>query len=156
MDSDDAPTSTPAPHWFTPPSTKERNGAQRLVQQLLNELAPERAPARSPAARTVLQRHRTPSSCILQGPETAVSVSWFADSAHETELGELQIIAWRGVVTRRGGGDARERATVLDQKVLRPVEYVGGWGWRTEDGATLDNAGVVASCVELLERHTGA
>src|SRR5687768_8504772 len=85
----------------SPPTAKERTATQQEVNRLLDALAPERAAHHGGAQRAV-ERHRTPRGCILQAPAGAVTVSWFADSAQGAELGELQVVAWHGTVTRPG------------------------------------------------------
>src|SRR5438067_8418362 len=91
--------------WTTPPSVKERTGVQRAVDRLLDALAPERTVTRAPRLPRLplpVERHRTPRGCILQAPGAAVSVSWFPDAATDAAFGELQVIAWRGTVSRPG------------------------------------------------------
>jgi hypothetical protein len=143
----------PAP----PPTAKLRNAAQSEVNRLLDALAPERAtPRRIPSVGAV-DRHRTPRGCILQAPAGAVSVSWFADSAQGNELGEVQVVAWSGKVSRPGSSSARsEGAEVIEQLVLRPVESADrGILWRAEDGTMYSTESLSVHCLALLEQRTG-
>ena len=141
----------------TPPTVKMRNAAQQEVSRLLDALAPERAPNRRAmqANGGDVERHRTPRGCILQAPSGAVSVSWFADSAQGSELGELQVVAWRGTVSRPGSSERSAGAQLIEELVLRPVENRGGvMVWRTVDGLTYTTDSLVAHCLELMEQWT--
>ena len=87
----------------------------------------------------------------------AVTVSWFPDSAQGAELGELQVMAWRGTVSRPGSSQRASGAQVIEELVMRPVEKVtGGLLWRSTDGTTYTTDALVAHCNELLERFTKA
>ena len=143
----------PAP----PPTAKLRNAAQSEVNRLLDALAPERATPRRTTTMGDVDRHRTPRGCILQAPAGAVSVSWFADSAQGNELGEVQVVAWSGKVSRPGSSAERsEGAEVIEQLTLRPVERAtGGLAWRAEDGTMYTTESLSAHCLELLEQRTG-
>lgn len=139
-----------------PPTIKERNAVQQEVGRLLDAFAPERAAHRMGAKETV-ERHRTPRGCILQAATGAVTVSWFPDSAQGAELGELQVMAWRGTVSRPGSSQRASGAQVVEELVMRPVEKVtGGLLWRTTEGTTFTTDALVAHCTELLERFTKA
>src|SRR3954469_4879728 len=132
--SEDRPT-RPAP-----PTLKDRNAAQRSVDRLLDELAPEKALRRGEAPATPVEAHRTPSGCVLQGPDAALSVSWFADASEDLTLGELQVVLWRGTVTRRGIARPPKGAVVAAELVLRPVEVAPDtMVWRGSDGAEYDS-----------------
>ena len=137
-----------------PPTTvKMRNAAQQEVNRLLDALAPERSTAWRKAGAEEVERHRTPRGCILQAPAGAVSVSWFADSAQGNELGEVQVVAWRGKVSRPGATERSAGAEVIEQLVLRPVERGEEMAWRAENGTLYSTDSLVAHCVELLERR---
>ncbi|MDF2771881.1 MAG: hypothetical protein K0S86_1375 [Geminicoccaceae bacterium] len=138
-----------------PPTVKMRNAAQQEVNRLLDGLAPERTAARRVAANAEIERHRTPRGCILQAPAGAVSVSWFADSAQGSELGELQVVAWHGKVSRPGSSERSAGAEVVEQLVLRPVDRDGEMVWRADDGTVYSTDALVAHCLELLEERTG-
>jgi hypothetical protein len=149
--------------WEAPPSLKERSAVQRAVERLLDELAPERAVGRATQSPLPIERHRTPRGCILQAPAGAVSVSWFPDAAIDASIGELQVIAWRGTVSRPGSAQrAPGGATVVEELSLRPVEAEGrvegdaaDWRWRAGDGTVYDTASLAAHCLALLERQGG-
>jgi len=137
-----------------PPTIKMRNAVQQEVTRLLDALAPERAPNRRDASSDVVERHRTPRGCIVQGRTGAVTVSWFADSAQGSELGELQVVAWRGTVTRPGSSERSEGAKLIEELVLRPVESrAGGLVWRTEDGTVFTTQSLVAHCLEWFDQR---
>ena len=137
-----------------PPTIKERNAVQQEVGRLLDAFAPERAAHRM-GAKEAVERHRTPRGCILQAATGAVSVSWFPDSAQGAELGELQVMGWRGTVSRPGSSLRASGAQVVDELVLRPVEkQTGGLLWRATDGTTYTTDRLVAHCTEMLARWT--
>jgi len=138
-----------------PPTIKERNAVQQEVGRLLDAFAPERAAHRMGAKEDV-ERHRTPRGCILQAANGAVTVSWFPDSAQGAELGELQVMAWRGTVSRPGSSQRASGAQVVEELVLRPVEKMGSLVWRSTDGATYTTDKLVAYTLEMLERRTKA
>src|SRR4051812_36626529 len=134
-----------------PPTSKEKNAVQREISRLLDELAPERTPA---ASRSVdaIQRHRTPTGCILQAANAALSVTWYVDAADRGRVGELQIVLWRGIVSRRNTARKAEPAEVVQQEVLNPIERpTAGCVWRSGDGTTYDTTGLIAHCLALLE-----
>jgi hypothetical protein len=135
----------------TPPTLKERNAAQRSVDRLLDELAPEKALRRGEPTPLLVEPHRTPSGCVLQGPAAALSVSWFADASEDLTLGELQVVLWRGVVARRGIARPPKGAVVEAELVLRPVEVAPDtMVWRASDGTEFDSAALAAHCLEML------
>jgi hypothetical protein len=138
-----------------PPTVKERNAVQRAVTELLDSLAPERATTRTERLPVPIERYRTPSGCILQAATAAMSVSWFADGPSDMGLGELQVILWRGVVTRRGAGPTREPATVVRELRLRPVEdATGATAWRhDEDDCIYDVQRLAEHCLALLNEQ---
>jgi hypothetical protein len=140
-----------------PPTVKMRNAAQQEVNRLLDMLAPERAAHRMGAKTINVERHRTPRGCILQAPAGAVTVSWFPDSAQGAELGELQVVAWKGTVSRPGSSQRASGATLVEELVLRPVEgRFGGLAWRVLDGATYSTDVLAARCNTLLEQWVKA
>ncbi|HEX6574324.1 MAG TPA: hypothetical protein VF042_05075 [Gemmatimonadaceae bacterium] len=134
------------------PTAKEKNAAQRAVHQLLDALAPERTIKRSEEGPARVERHRTPSGCVLQARNAAVSVSWYADRREQT-LGELHVNVWEGTVSRGGAAYRKpEHATVVKELVLKPV---GGDAsaslWCSEDGIEFDIPALQAHCMALLE-----
>ena len=138
-----------------PPTVKERNVVQQEVSRLLDVLAPERAAHRVDTKSNEVERHRTPRGCVLQAAAGAVTVSWFPDSAQGADLGELQVVAWRGTVSRPGSSQRASGAEVEEQMVLRPGDSPrGGMVWRTTDGTSFSTDSLAAHCETLLERWT--
>jgi hypothetical protein len=143
-------------HRGTLPTSKEKNAVQREVTRLLDELAPERATTRGDRLPLAIQQHRTPNGCILQAADAALSVSWYADAADDTRLGELQVVQWRGVVSRRGAAQRPDAASVVRQQVIHPIENPGeGAFWRADDGSMYDTAALTAHCLQLLNEQIG-
>jgi hypothetical protein len=146
---------TDATDW---PTFKQRTAVHRAVQRLLDSLAPERAPARvgqraADGVDAAVQRVRSPRGCILQGAARAVSVSWFAAADTDATLGELQVIVWRGVVSRPGAAArAAGGAEPIWRAVLRPVKGEGdAWGWRGVDDRVFESAALAARCQAFVE-----
>ena len=134
-----------------PPTLKERNAVQRIVDRLLDELAPERTLKRADRPPVPVEAHRTPSGCVLQGATEALSVSWFADASDQATLGELQIVLWKGTVSRRGATRPSTNAVVVSELVLRPVERPSDdCVWRAADGTLFDSPALAAHCLALL------
>lgn len=139
--------------WSGAPSAKERGVVQRAVNTLLDTLAPEQLLTRRERARERVEQHRTPSACILQGPTAAVSVNWYADPAVDGTFGELRVIVWNGIVSRRGV-TAKQGAKLLTEQVLHPV--LPGEGeclWEDAAGARISTTELAARCVALLEEQ---
>lgn len=153
----DDQTNPPATPWTSPPTAKERNAVQRAVTALLDELAPERVVSRAERIAVPVEQHRTPNGCVLQAPAAALSVSWFPDADDDAALGELDIVVWHGVVSRRGAPPRREGATITRELLLRPVEDPsGGFVWRAADGKTYDTDALAAKCLAMLEEQMAA
>jgi hypothetical protein len=149
MDDSTNPNARP---WSTSPSAKAKNAVQRSVTELLDELAPERVLQRVGQVKGAVEQYRTPSGCVLQAADCAVSVSWFADATKEAALGELHIIVWRGKVTRRGTARAPKGATVVADLVLRPIEPPAeDCLWQATDGSRYDTASLAVKCLALLD-----
>lgn len=148
-------TDSPNPdarQWNSSPSAKAKSAVQRSVTQLLDELAPERVLKRVGELRGTIEQHRTPSGCVLQAADCAVSVSWFADSTKEAVLGELHVLVWRGKVARRGNARPPKGATVVADLILRPIEPpADDCVWQATDGTRFDTASLAARCLALLE-----
>jgi hypothetical protein len=95
-----------------------------------------------------------------------VTVSWFPASTNDTALGELQLIAWRGTVSRPGsarpaaGGAAvelQETFTLVPGTVGAITATTGDdWYWRGEDGALHDAQAFAARCHALLDEEAAA
>ena len=136
---------------------KAKTAVQRSVTALLDELAPERVLKRVERLPGPVEQHRTPTGCVLQAAQAAVSVSWFSDSADDAVLGELRVIAWRGTVTRRGAPPTRRRATLVSELVLHPIQPPADEClWQATDGTQYDTASLAAKCLALLEEQIGA
>ena len=146
-------STTPAAHqWSTAPSAKAKNAVQRSVTALLDELAPERVLKRVEHLQGPVEQHRTPTGCVLQAADCAVSVSWFSDATKASVLGELRVLVWQGKVTRRGSSHGPKNATVLAELVLHPIEAAADDRlWQANDGARYDTASLAAKCLALLE-----
>jgi hypothetical protein len=145
------PITTP---WSASPSAKAKNAVQRSVTALLDELAPERVLKRVEQLRGQVEQHRTPTGCVLQATEAAVSVSWFAEAATDAALGELHVVVWRGTVTRRGAPKSRKGATIVAELVLRPIEpSADDCLWLATDGTKYTTASLAAHCLKLLEEQ---
>src|SRR6267154_345731 len=164
----DCPSSAASPHpllhrtmddqnkplapWTASRSAKEKNVVQRAVTALLDQLAPERVLKRGDQLQLTVEQHRTPNGCVLQAPTAAVSVSWFSKTGKDSPLGELHVIVWSGIVSRRGRAANPEGAKILKELVLRPIESPSTEDvWRAEDGTEYDTAGLAAHVIALLE-----
>ena len=140
--------------WSPSSTAKARNAVQRSVTALLDELAPERVLKRVEKLPGTIEQHRTPTGCVLQAAEAAVSVSWFADGSTDVALGELHVVVWRGTVQRRGAPPSRKGATIVSELVLRPIEPPAGDDvWQGTDGARYDTASLAAKCTALLQEQ---
>jgi hypothetical protein len=138
--------------WSAPPSSKAKNAVQRSVTALLDALAPERVLKRGEHLSVPVEQHRTPNGCVLQAATAAVSVSWFSAGGNDPGLGELHVVVWQGIVSRRGSPKRREGATVVREMVLHPVESSSGnWVWRAPDNAEYDTGELAALCTKLLD-----
>jgi hypothetical protein len=118
--------------WTSPPTLKSRGVIQRAVTALLDHLAPERGLKLNERPHGPVEQHRTPNGCVLQAEKAALSVSWFSGAANDPSLGELRVVVWRGVVSRRGAPKRREGATVVSEMVVHPIENASGDSvWRS-------------------------
>jgi hypothetical protein len=153
----DDSTNQIASAWATSPSAKEKNAVQRSVTALLDELAPERVLKRADRIPVAVEQHRTPSGCILQATNAAVSVSWFAGARTNASLGELHVIVWRGIVSRGGSRPNPEGATIVKELVLHPMERsLEDCVWRATTGTEYDTAALAAHCIALLQEQMRA
>jgi len=140
------------PQWSASPSAKAKTAVQRSVTALLDALAPERVLSRVGELKGRIEQHRTPTGCVLQAANCAVSVSWFADATKDAPLGELHVVVWRGKVARRGTALPPKGATVIADLVLRPIEPpADNCLWQATDGTRYDTAAFAAKCLALLE-----
>src|SRR6478672_5880218 len=125
--------------WNSSASAKAKSAVQRSVTQLLDELAPERVLKRVGELQGQVEQHRTPTGCVLQAADCAVSVSWFADATKEAALGALHVLVWRGKVTRRGNTRPSKGATMIADLILRPIEPpADDFVWQANDGSRYD------------------
>jgi hypothetical protein len=148
--------SKPQVPWSASPTAKTKNAVQRSVTALLDELAPERVIKRVEHLPGPVEQHRTPTGCVLQTTDCALSVSWFSDPGKGAPLGELHVILWRGTVARRGSTRERKGATVITELVLHPMEPpADDCLWRATDGSQYDTASLAAKCLALLEGQIG-
>ena len=152
--------------WPDRPTAAQRTGAQHAVARLFDALAPQKPPARRDGPAPAIQRHRSPSGCILQAATRAVTVSWFPASTNDTALGELQLVTWRGTVSRPGSARPAAGGAVVDQQetfALLPGT-VGAitattrddWFWRAADGTMYDAQAFAARCHALLDEAAAA
>jgi len=138
----------------SPPTAKERNSVQRSVNSLLDTLAPERATTRADRAPVPIEQHRTPTGCVLQAATAALTVRWFADTSNDAAFGELQVMVWRGVVSRRGSAPTPDGASVINEVILRPVDQPTDiCAWRAADGTIYDVSGLAEHCLMLLKEQ---
>jgi hypothetical protein len=144
--------------WRAPTTTKDRNAVQRSVTKLLDVLSPERATSRGERVPVRIERYRTPSGCVLQAPTAALSVAWFPGAASAMDLGELHVVLWRGDVTRRGGGAARESAVVLREITLLPVDVSSdALRWRDSgSGEEYDIQSLADHCIATITEQMQA
>jgi hypothetical protein len=150
-----ADSDKPLAPWTASRSAKEKNVVQRAVTALLDQLAPEKVLKRGDALSLDVEQHRTPNGCVLQAPTAAVSVSWFSKTGKDTPLGELHVVVWKGVVSRRGRAANPEGAKVVKELVLRPIEGPTDDNvWRAIDGTEFDTDALAARVIELLEEQT--
>ena len=148
-------TTPRVPQWSTSPTAKTRNAVQRSVTALLDALAPERVLKRVEHLEGSVEQYRTPTGCVLQAADCAVSVSWFADATKDAALGELHILVWRGKVARRGSPRSPKNATLVTELVLHPIEPpTDDCIWQATDGARYDTASLAAHVLSLLEAQS--
>jgi len=142
----------PLAPWTASRSAKEKNVVQRSVTALLDQLAPERVLKRGEQLPPEIEQHRTPNGCVLQAPTAAVSVSWFSKAEKDSPLGELNVIVWKGTVSRRGKAANPKGAKIVKELVLLPIEAPrDDCVWRAKDGTEFDTAALAAHCIALLE-----
>lgn len=140
--------------WKAPPSSKSKSTVQRAVTALLDDLAPERVLKRSEEVRGSIEQHRTLSGCVLQAEKAALSVSWFSGAGNDPVAGELRVVVWRGIVSRRGSPKRKEGATVVSEMVFRPIEVPStDQVWRDGDGAEYTTPALALVCTKLLDQQ---
>jgi hypothetical protein len=149
------PINPVASAWNTSPTAKAKNAVERSVTALLDELAPERVLKRDRQLAGPVEQHRTPTGCVLQAADAAVSVSWFAGAGNA--LGELRIVVWHGTVQRRGAPRSQKAAKIIEELVLQPIEPpVDGQLWEDADGRKYNTASLAAKSLALLKEQVGA
>jgi hypothetical protein len=149
------PVNPVASAWNTSPTAKAKNAVERSVTALLDELAPERVLKRDRQLAGPVEQHRTPTGCVLQAADAAVSVSWFAGAGNA--LGELRIVVWHGTVQRRGAPRSQKAAKIIEELVLQPIEPpVDGQLWEDADGRKYNTASLAAKSLALLKEQVGA
>ena len=149
------PANPRALQWSSSASAKSKSAVQRSVTQLLDELAPERVLTRVGELKGPVEQYRTPTGCVLQAADCAVSVSWFAEATEEAVLGELHVLVWRGKVTRRGHSRPAKGATMVADLILRPIEPPEDDRlWQGNDGTRYDTSSLAARCLALLEAQS--
>lgn len=150
------PEKTPPAARPMPPTYRTKGVVQRSVNALLDELAPERTLTRGERVSVPIEQHRSPTGCVLQAADYALSVSWF-DESREAPLGELHVIVWRGTVARRGATRHTKGAKIVSETILYPIEPPEGpCIWRAADGTRYDSIGLVAKCLSLLQEQASA
>ena len=148
---------SPGSPWTTAPTVKEKHALQREVAALLDELAPEKVLTRGDSLRLPVEQSRTTQGCVLQAPSAALSVSWFAASPTEKTLGELHVVAWKGVLSQRGAASRHKGATIVSEFVFLPIEKpADAKAWRRSDGAEMETTEVAAFCLALLKEQMDA
>jgi hypothetical protein len=164
------PTNGTEVRWSSSPTAKTRNLVLRNVTAILDELAPERVVKRTDELQEVRQ-YRTPSGCVLQAPECAISVSWFDDASTEAPLGELHLVIWNGMVKRRGSINQGKGGTIVSDLIFRPSVPARKYGeidreappatpvpevvtWTAaHDGKEYATAEIAQKCMALLEEQ---
>ena len=125
----------------------------RNVTMILDDLAPERMVKATDSLQQV-REYRTPTGCVLQAPQCAVSVSWFDEPGPEAPLGELHVVVWRGVVTRRGSINQGKGGTTVGELILRPSQPAPDTVlWKATDGTEYATTSVAQKCRALLEEQ---
>ena len=147
------PNDSVAPRWSAPPSSKVKNAVQRAVTSLLDQLAPERVLKRAEQLRVPVEQHRTPNGCVLQAESDALSVSWFSGAGNDVGLGELHVVVWHGIVSRRGTPKRREGATVVREIVFKPLDNPTADAIWQSDGKEYGTASLTAFCTKLLDEQ---
>lgn len=140
--------------WFGARSLKARTAFRKHVTALLDALAPEKVLGKADPAKLVIEQHRTPDGCVLQGPEAALQVSWYAEK--DDAPASLHVVVWKGVVSRRGG-TRREGASVTHEEIYTPAETpADDKVWQSADGTRLDTQALAVHCHALLAEQSRA
>ena len=127
---------------------------EREVMRLLELLAPEPSATRDRKPVPDIQQHRTPNGCILQASDAALSVTWYSEADDQDRVGELQIVLWRGVVSRRGSIKTGAPPVLIRQEVLNPLERpIEDAVWSSRDGTTYTTPDLAALWLRLLDEQ---
>lgn len=145
------PTNTPELRWSTAPSVKQKTLLLKNVTMILDELAPERLFKHTDHLNEI-QQYRTPTGCVLQAANCAISVSWFDSASKDAPLGELHVVMWDGMVKRRGSIMQGKGGTIVSELVLRPSQPSPDTVlWTATDGTEYATLSVAQKCQALLE-----
>jgi hypothetical protein len=140
--------------WFGARSIKAKTAFRKHVTALLDALAPEKILGKADPVKLVIEEHRTPDGCVLQAPDAALQVSWYAE--RDDAPASLHVVVWKGVVSRRGA-PPRGGATVALEEVYSPVEGpTDDKVWRRADGTLQDTQSLAEHCLALLEKQSQA
>src|SRR5207253_8956964 len=102
-----------------------------------------------------VRQYRTPSGCVLQAPDCAISVSWFDDASTEAPLGELHLVVWSGMVKRRGSINQGKGGTIVSELIFRashPAPDVVTWT-AAHDGTEYATTAIAQKCMALPEEQ---
>ena len=144
----------PESQWNLSSTAKARTAVQRSVSELLDALAPERVLNKVGRVPARIEQHRTPSGCVLQAADCAISVSWFSEASKDAALGELHVVVWHGKVTRRGAPAQKKGAIVVADLILHPIEPPREDRiWQATDGSVYDTTMLAEKCLALLEEQ---
>ena len=138
--------------WFRGRSIKEKTAFRRHVTELLDALAPEKRLGKAQSPKLVVEEFRTPDGCVLQAQDAALQVSWYAEK--DEAPGELHVVIWNGVVSRRGA-PPRGGATVALEEVYTAV-YTASDNkvWKLGDATLHDTQSLAVRCLALLEKQS--
>ena len=138
---------------------RQRTSVHREIDRLMQELARGFSVVAAAAPDRGLTIQRAPHRSILQARERAVTVSWFPASYPERSLGELQVVAWRGIVSVPGGTHrAREGASVIESNIFQLIwTDEAELRWQLdEDDASLSTEALTARCLARLELESAS
>jgi hypothetical protein len=134
--------------WFSARSIKAKTAFRRHVTALLDALAPEKILGKGDRAKQAIEQHRTPDGCVLQGPESALQVSWYDEK--DNSPASLHVVVWKGVLSRRGA-PPRGGATVVGEEAFYTAEApTDDRIWRRADNTLFDTQALAEHCLALL------
>ena len=136
-------------------ATRRRTAVQHEVTRLLDALAPEKTPQRRPVPEPAVGAPRGAAAGIQAGAGGR-GVGWGFPAGHDDDsLGEMLVIAWRGVVSHPGATRrAADEAVAVRSLLLHPEETGNGaWAWRAESGEpSLDTGALATFCREQVQQ----